>query len=1823
MLNASPTEVAKTEAEKRKLLTDKTEAIVKKQEDTWKKEHGDGYLSGVGLGMKYAASKVLSGSSNIVPAMVYLSDRVNKVLTGQPLLSDEEKNELIDNTVEASRLGLNEDYQGSSKAMGAIGGLLEFIPAALAAEGTGGASFYINGIGNAYKEVQNAKKNGAKFENGAEDLYIQGKGVIDYVLMTRLNAHSMFPTLPSTLRNVASREASLDAIKGLVKSGQPLTAEGITVAFKDAAVTMAENIKSKGVPFLKDLAKGYAKTAGDLSALTVADVSLKKLTNQISGNEDFEVANGSAGENIAHILSTDAPVFALLGARNNVGVLFDKSPYRNEVIEVLKKDSTPESVERLKEAVMQQAQEREWSVDDVEGTMSRIDQLATAVTKLPKTLSPAKYDQALDVILGKQNLTEQMARVKEVNKSLDPALAEVGTPEERALTAKLEQSDDKLREVATGKKMKYLYDDEKNEYFKQLGGDGKPESITKERFELEEIEREAKEIAKNEPKYEETETTEKESRGEEDTTITGDTSSIEGNRKGAEQSSSSEATQETLIADRNAKIYQEILNDPASSSSQKKRAQDYLNDPKSFHEENIAKYDNHLANETDPEKVMMWESFKEDHEESLAELNAKADKDINIKNESINSPESDIALIPKPKFTIKGTEVKPKIETNENQQPISEKENVVTEEVLPKRNEEVGSRAGDKLRTFSNKVREGKINKLGGFKSSTGFDGAWDIGLEGVATAIDGGAKIADAIETGLKAIQETDWYKGLKERETFDQKYRDHMTSEYEAEVDFDSSAPQGISKEQTRKQREYRGEEDLDPREKQTLQGMFDAGKKAVDEGLIDPRALATEVSRKPRNISPQEVNALLYDRQRIKNEIENIYDFVDQAILNGKSDQLEQLTKRQLYLEEQRAMNEEAVRAGANQNALAQVSMRSMITKDYSRSEQEARMRTKNGGELTDEMRAEIKRYSDQLEEANAKLKALEDSRAEAAIKRELLKQQREHRVNKKAVDKESLKKERKIIVNDFLTKLREIRGTTSSVAVPYARELAASVPFMKKMLVNLTKEGVVEFKDVIQRIHEEFQSHIEDLTERDVIDVLAGKYNEPRATKSQLMEQRNAITRLAKLTAKLEDLQAGLQTIKNPAKARTTRNDILELEKQVRELEKSLGYDVTERNKANLRSQIDRINKRIADGDFEKADSRPKPDLDDETITLKARVKKAQNNFDAMAERLDRKNQSKFNRALDTYSDINRMFLLSGVKTLGKLYSFAAERAISTPIEEMLNTINSKLPFLRNIAERSPRFAGGLNIRAEAKAITAKVSKASWKDTYEVLKSGASELDVLYGKAGVDRDFQLNPSALEFFGRLHGAFKNSTKRAEFFRSYEKRLEYAARNGKDINDPNVQFSTALEAYSDGKRAILMHDNKLTDAYKHFLRTMEMKGDWEGKTIATFFRTLLPIIKIPTNYALEAFDTATFGARALPYLFKAAIKGSESLTPTQANTVMRSLAKGQFGAAMMTIAYFNPQVFGGYYSGKRDDKDLKAGEVIIHGMHLPHFMTHHPILEAMQIAATMRRAIDSANGNGDSKGIIETLTSKNRDAIEELAVSKVDPKLKEAQSVSISYNDKNYEVYVKDGKMTKVVMENGFRTGFKTAVSGLSEQVPFFETPGQISAGLKSDNKLNKFEGDFIRNRIEPRLLQETADWSDKDTDVKFREHPFQYMNSDVTKRDPRTILEHLKIGVPFLRQQVDKKVQGSTKLTQITVDTDVYLLTADQVKEREKYITEFIDEFAVDITESMKEAGKTDKDIELYINTKALNYSKSMMLESHQSPDGEKINLKIKNQ
>ncbi len=475
------------------------------------------------------------------------------------------------------------------------------------------------------------------------------------------------------------------------------------------------------------------------------------------------------------------------------------------------------------------------------------------------------------------------------------------------------------------------------------------------------------------------------------------------------------------------------------------------------------------------------------------------------------------------------------------------------------------------------------------------------------------------------------------------------------------------------------------------------------------------------------------------------------------------------------------------------------------------------------------------------------------------------------------------------------------------------------------------------------------------------------------------------------------------------------------------------------KTRTLNRIAEMEQKLKTGDFSK---QPKKEtiLDPEAEKLRANADKLKTKINEAIKQQEFANKTKLEKGLHYFQKWRRAMLLSSVTTLGKLTSAAMQRFGITPIEELIGGVLSKLPGVKDIAAKAPREGGGLNISAEAKALGQFVDKATLEDVVETLKTGKGSLDYIYGNKA-----HLPPEALDFFGHLHGALKVLPKRAEFFRSLEKRTQWALDNHLDIQDPRVQSTLCADAYIDSNRAIFMDDNAVTTGYRMLINYFNSKGTG-GKVVATGMQVMLPIVKVPTNFAKETFNYAGGAAKGTIQVLQTILSkdGLKNLTAYQADNIMRSLKKGSIGLALLSIGYYAADNVGGFYQQgdkKRRGEDLQAGDLKIGGVSLPHWALHSPPIEVLQMGATLRRVND------------------------------------------------NYTMKNKDG---------GLMAGSLAAGVGLARTVPFFEEPARIAEATRTADTAGLFVDDLIKSLIIPPDIQKLAKETDPLSDYNISRKP-----------------------------------------------------------------------------------------------------------------------------
>jgi len=459
----------------------------------------------------------------------------------------------------------------------------------------------------------------------------------------------------------------------------------------------------------------------------------------------------------------------------------------------------------------------------------------------------------------------------------------------------------------------------------------------------------------------------------------------------------------------------------------------------------------------------------------------------------------------------------------------------------------------------------------------------------------------------------------------------------------------------------------------------------------------------------------------------------------------------------------------------------------------------------------------------------------------------------------------------------------------------------------------------------------------------------------------------------------------QNKKKPKQTKPRTQQEIDLANDIRKKSKELGIDGSDEAKlkaakTRMQNRITELQRMIDTRNFDKPEKQETV-LDAEGLKLKAELEKKKKEADRIIEEERIKNMTPYERRVNWFNKWSRAAVLSGTNVLLKLITAGGTRTmIAKPAEALVGIGLKRL--LPRLYKKSVAEGGDMTTfyKNHVKALGEWFRKENWipdmlgkklfGEKYEgefsrVLKQGAGEYDLVFG----DKKYGLDDNPLEFFGRLHAALKNPTKRAEWLRSYEYRSLKALEMGEDIDNPDVQYRLGAEAYIDAQKAIFMGDNAISQTYTNFLHSLEARGDG-GKATAAFMKLLVPVVKIPTNYVIETLDY-TPGVGTLKAIYTIVKNGFDNLTPEQADYIIKLGKKQGVGAAAFAIGMMNSDNIGGYYQmgEKRGRDDVKAMDIRTPYGDVSHLVLHSPLFEIMQMGATYARLHKKAILQGNSE--------------------------------------------------------------------------------------------------------------------------------------------------------------------------------------------------------------------------------------------------------------
>lgn len=448
-------------------------------------------------------ANILTGivEGTVVPAE-YLNNKLG--------LSSDAETKRINDKISSGKgidLGLPKSYVDNTPGMGTVNGLARILPAVLTAETSGGASFALQGVGNAALRVQQMKNEGVKFNNHSDDLMILGSGLINYALGKSVSGN-VFSKLAPAVQDEVTQGLSAVATQDVAKLGADATQQDIANAYVKQAQGFATKLAQKGMSAINAI----PPIATDFAGANLATTALKAGVNKLSGNKPLgditpdEIpndiisplydgsapTNGDLGQLAKNILGSQAVGLGGLHGVLSGSMMGDHSPYKNPIIESIHSDSSPENIEKIKAAVTKQGMADGLHPDEIDNTHKSIDAVAQIAKTIPKNLPSEKFTDAVSNVLKRNQLQEELTNLRESD--TEPALKDVTTPYEQLLSDKIEQANDNVKDAVTDSKTTFSkgVGEEEGKFFKTTNGE--KEEITPSRYELERMERDTKQL---------------------------------------------------------------------------------------------------------------------------------------------------------------------------------------------------------------------------------------------------------------------------------------------------------------------------------------------------------------------------------------------------------------------------------------------------------------------------------------------------------------------------------------------------------------------------------------------------------------------------------------------------------------------------------------------------------------------------------------------------------------------------------------------------------------------------------------------------------------------------------------------------------------------------------------------------------------------------------------------------------------------------------------------------------------------------------------------------------------------------------------------------------------------------------------------------------------------------------------------------------------------------------------------------------------------------------------------------------------------------------
>ena len=368
------------------------------------------------------------------------------------------------------------------------------------------------------------------------------------------------------------------------------------------------------------------------------------------------------------------------------------------------------------------------------------------------------------------------------------------------------------------------------------------------------------------------------------------------------------------------------------------------------------------------------------------------------------------------------------------------------------------------------------------------------------------------------------------------------------------------------------------------------WEVAKEDVDSGRLDPMAIAESINKNPRGLSPEETNALNYQRARLSNDHKTTMDAIEKARAEDNPQAEAAARERLAGVEDKINTVDQATKRAGTEWGLTGLMRQRMVAEDYSldRMLQRARVASKNG-EVAPQVRDRLENLSNKLEAANKKVEELQTRKSAEDAQKTVDRIKEEAKRAERKGTRQQVRVELKVEFDNQLKALdKMLSGRVSSN--PFFDPEVLGI--LGKMAKNRVESGLTRIEDIVDDIHGAMTNIGYDVTKRDLRDAISGYGKTIEMSKEAVAVTLREARRQGKLISALEDAESKRLPLRSGLQRDTASDRVRELQRQVKQAMSEAGIDARksqtpeaqwrtalESVKTRLRNQITDLNKQI--------------------------------------------------------------------------------------------------------------------------------------------------------------------------------------------------------------------------------------------------------------------------------------------------------------------------------------------------------------------------------------------------------------------------------------------------------------------------------------------------------------------------------------------------------------------------------------------------------------------------------------------------------------------